>query len=810
MLKHYILISWRNIVRNKFYSVLLTLGLAVGIAASLMLGLYAYDELSYDNFHEKKDRIYLVGVDSKSDQEEGRTGWTTPPTGPALKEFYPEIEASARLCFWFEDVMVRRGERQHAEDHILGADSTVFDIFTIPFLKGNPKTALKEPNAVVITESTARKYFGDENPIGQTLNFETFFSECKVTGVVKDYPPNGHFTFDMLVSLSSFKSINFDFTDSWNNHTFSTYVLLNKNASIDQVESGLPKFVKAYYEPFLVKKFKKTYAETYAGTDRYAFFFMPLAEVHLSTMIFENQEGKQTLIYALIGIAAIILLLVCINYTNLATALSLQRTKEVGIRKVSGSRGVMLFKQFLTESVLVALIGLLVGIGLLELGLPLFNVVADKNIHLSYTNPVFVLGLVGFAVLLGVVSGIYPALTFASFNPIRALKGRVMIRGNHEWLRNGLVIFQFSICVAMVVCTLVAYRQLAYMTSRNLGFAKDHLVVLKRPQGLGENRQAFKNELLKQSGVLNVSFTNTTPGRHFDGHGQHFAGTDADDFYTVFPLVADADILETLSLKLVAGKGYTADGTEKSQAILNEAAVKALHLDDPLQTIIDNGTLGKKDVNVVGVVKDFHFKSFHHAIEPLVLYFPNGDMRKMENEATYILVKIEGSDVAGTLQGIEQTWKRLSNGYVFDYSFLDQDFNRLFAREQTTAKIYSAFSILAVLIASVGLLGLASFFTALRTKEIGVRKVLGASVLNIATLLSRDFVRWIVVAIVAGSAVSYYLVEQWLSNFAYRASLSWWIFALAGVAVLFITGLALSGHIIRAAKGNPTEALRSE
>jgi putative ABC transport system permease protein len=808
MLKHYLLISWRNIVRNRFYSVILITGLAVGIASSLMLGMYAYDELTYDNFHEKKDRIFLVGVDSKEGNEEGRSGWTTPPTGPALKEFFPEVEKVSRLCFWFDDVVVTRGDQKHAEDHIVGADSTVFDVFTIPFLQGNPKTALREPNTVVITEKTAKKYFGTENPVGQTILFDQFFHECKVTGVVKDYPANSHFTFDFLLSLSSFKNIGFDFTDSWTNHTFSTYVVLNGNTNRQRVESRMPQFLKAYYEPYFVKRFGKTLSEIYKGNDHYTLFLMPLKDVHLSTMIFENQEGKEMLTYALVIIALIILVLVSINYTNLATALSLQRSKEVGIRKVTGSRSGALFIQFLLESVLVAFIGLLLGIAMLEVTLPFFNALSGKNLHVNYADPFMLLALVGFAVMLGVLSGFYPALSFASFNPVRALKGRAMIKGNREWLRSGLVISQFTICIVMIVCTLVAYKQLQYMTTRNLGFAKDHLVVLKRPGGLGDNRSAFKNELLKQPGVLQVSYVNTTPGRHFDGHGQHFAGTPKDEDPTVFPLVADADILETLSLKMVQGKTFAAG--EKPQAILNEAAVKALGMKDPLQETIDRGTLGDMDVNIVGVVKDFHFQSFHHAIEPMVIYFRNGDLRKTENDANYILVKVKGADMTATLKGIEKTWKQLSNGYLFEYSFLDEDFNKLFAREQTTAHIYTAFSVIAIVIASIGLLGLASFFTARRTKEIGVRKVVGASILNIAALLSRDFIRWLIVATLLGSAVSFYLIQQWLSNFAYHTPLPWWVFVLAGVLALFVMVLALGWHIFQAARRNPTEALRTE
>jgi putative ABC transport system permease protein len=809
MLKHYILISWRNILRHKFYSIILTLGLATGIAASLLLGMYTWHELTYDNFHEKKDRIYLVAVDSKEGSEESKGGWTTPPTGPALQQYFPEIETTVRICNWFDDVVVSVGDKKHPESNILGADSTVFKVFTIPFIAGDPETALTAPNSIVLTRAMARKYFGERDPMGQSLHFDHFFGDCKVTGVVEDYPDNSHFDFGFLLSLSSLKTVRFDFTESWTNHTFSTYVLLNPQASKNDLEKKMPQFVKAHLDPYFTKRYQKSYDEMYKGGDHYKLFLAPLSELHLGTLLLENQEGKQTLVYALGLIGAIILVLVCINYTNLATVLSFGRAREVGIRKVTGSRSDTLFTQFLTESVIIAFIGLFVGLGMVEFCLPFFNQLTKQSLILNYRDPIVAGGLILFTLMIGLLSGFYPALTFASFNPIRALKGFAGTTGNRPWLRNGLVIFQFTVCIVMIISTIVVYKQLTFMTNKNLGFAKDQILVIKRPEGLKENKTAFKNELMKKAGILNVSYTETTPGRGFNGHGQHFAGTPLTENPVIFPLVADEDILQTLDLQLVQGNPFKGQDVKRPKAILNETAVNMLGLKNPLEEKIDAGTMGKQEVDIIGVVKDFHFKSFHHKVEPLVIYSLDVENDPI-HRVTYMLVKVNGQDTPATLKYIEDQWKKLAGNYPFEYSFLNEDFNRLFEKESTMAKVYTVFSAISIAISCLGLLGLTSFFATRRTKEIGIRKIVGASLTNITILLSRDFVKWLVISIIIGSAGAWYLMRQWLLNFAYQTEMSWWIFLLAGASIIIIAMFTVSWHLYQAASRNPVETLRYE
>jgi putative ABC transport system permease protein len=807
MLRHFLLISWRNIIRNKFYSAVLVIGLAVGIASTLLLGMYTWHELSFDNFHVKKDRIFLVAVHQKDGEEEGDGGWTTPPTGPALKEFFPEVESTVRLCTWISDVLVNRGEKRFVENSIVGADSTIFDIFTFPFVAGDPKTALQEPNSIVITEEIAEKYFGNEDPLGQTLHFEHFFHECKVTGVIKSLPDNTHFDLDILLSLNSFKEVNFDF-ENWTNHTFATYALLTNEATKDKVESRLPQFLQKNLDPFFIKRYQKSYSEMYREGDKYELFLVPLKDVHLSTLLFENREGKRLLTYALGIIGLIILVLVAINYTNLATVLTFSRAKEVGIRKVTGSKNVALFNQFIVESVLLVFVALFIAIGLIEIVLPTFNALTLKQLAVRYTDPVMIAGLIGFGIMLGIVSGLYPAITFSSFHPIRALKGNTNGKRASAWLRNTLVIFQFTTCIIMIISTLVVYKQLTFMTNKNVGFHKDQIVVLKRPGSLGKNKAAFKNDLLKQAGIASVSFTETIPGRHFNGHGQHFTGRPSDEWQTIFPLVADPDIFETLDLKMIAGKAFTADNVNNN-AVLNEAAVRMLRSDNPFDLTIDRGTLGELDVDIVGVVKDFHFKSFHFPIEPLIIY-PLDIENDPNHRAMFILVRVNGEDIGSSLLEIENTWKKFAPSYPFEFTFLDDDFSKLFEREMLMTKVYTMFSFISICIACLGLLGLASFFISKRTKEIGIRKIVGASFLNIAAILSRDFLKWIITAVVLGSAISWYIMDAWLQNFAFQTELNWWIFLIAGSCVVLISILTVSWHLYTAATRNPVETLRYE
>jgi putative ABC transport system permease protein len=807
MIRHYILTSWRNISRHKFYSIILILGLAIGMASATLLGAYTWRELTVDNFHEKKDRLYLVGAAMKDGTEESVGGWTSPPAGPALHSYFPEIESFARMCTWFDEVVVTKDDKKFVETEIVAADSTIFNLFTIPFVAGNPKTALKNPRSVVITEKMAKKYFGDADPMGQYIDFDLFVGSCLVTGVVKDYPDNSHFDFEMMFSLNSLTTIGFDWT-YWMNHTFVTYVLLNENSSVADIDAKMSGFIRQELNTFYAKK-GKTYDDYHKKGDYYKLTLVPLKDVHLSTLLYDGQEGKRLMVYALGIIAATILLLVCINYINLATVLSFGRAKEAGIRKVAGSRSKLLFRQFIVESIIMAFIGLIICVGLIEVSLPLFNSLIGTPLGIDYNNPMIIGGLILFAVVIGTLSGIFPATTFASFSPIRALKGNISAHGSRSWLRNGLIIFQFTICIVMIASTMIVYKQLSFMTHKNLGFDKEQILIIRRPEGLKQNKTAFKTALLSQTGIKKVSYSETIPGRHFNGHGQHFVGTPDTETPTIFPLVADPDIFETLGLEMINGNDFSDLDPKLPKAVLNEAAVQQLNLKDPFSAKIDRGTLGSIEVPIIGVVKDFNFMSFMHQVQPLVI-LPLDVENDPQHRTSYVLVKVDGTDVKSTIAFIEKQWKQMAGNYPFEYSFMDDDFNHLFENEERMAKVYSLFSGISIFIACLGLLGLISYFASRRNKEIGIRKIVGASIPNIITLLSRDFVKLLVLSAAIGCSVAWYLAKEWINKFVYQTEVSWWIFALAGGLMLVITVLVVGWQLYRAASVNPVETLRYE
>ncbi|WP_346758653.1 ABC transporter permease [Agaribacillus aureus] len=806
MIQHYLIIAWRHLTGNRFFTLINIAGFAIGIACALLLGLYSWHETHYDGFHKKKDNIFLVGVKGKSAEDEWEVGWTTPPVGPALLDYYPEVEAFTRLCLWFDEVMVTSNDKKVVETGLLGADSSIFNIFTIPFIEGNPATALTQPNAIVITQSAAKKYFGDQRALGKTLNFDHFFGECKVTGIVEDYPDNSHFDFEILLSLSSFQAINFNFDDSWGNHTFVTYVLMHEQVDPMRVANRFDEFLKDRYEPYLVKTYEKTYDEMYQGGDYYSLFLEPIDQVHLSTLVFENREGKKLQTYALGIIGLVILLLAAINYVNLSTAVSSNRAKEIGIRKTVGSGQWSVVKQFITESILITLAGLVLGILLLDLMMPYFNQIAGQDLSFDFTNLTTLAGLIAFAILIGLLGGFYPALVISSFKPISIIRRKNGGRGKVVF-RNILVVFQFAICIVMIISTILVYKQLNFMRNLNLGFDTEQVLVIRRPGLLDKNQEVFKQALLKRADVMSVSYTNTIPGRHFNGHGQHFQGSPIDDIPTIYPLVADVDILGTLDLQVVQGTSFDPAHPDRKVALLNEAAVSQLQLEDPLRMIIDKGTMGDEPHTVIGVVRDFHFNSFHHEVKPLVI-FPLADLQN--HRFDYILIKINSDNMQRTLQQIEESWQRLSNHDPFDYTFLDLDFKRLFDRERITAQVYTVFSLISVFIASLGLMGLISYFTFKRTKEIGIRKIVGASTGHIILLLSKDISKWMLISFVIGMPLAWYLMQKWIQDFAYRTAFSWWILGLAGGIVVIIALLTISFQTIKAALANPVDALKNE
>jgi putative ABC transport system permease protein len=810
MLKNYLKIALRNLLRHKGYSLINVAGLAVGIACCLLILLYVQDELAYDRHHEKAGQIYRAALDGRLADKDFHFAVSCAPLAVILPQELPEVLASTRLRNR-SGVLVRSGEKRFTEDHIFYADSTVFGVFTFPLVQGDPKTALAHPNAIVLTVAMAAKYFGDENPIGKTLALDD--QDYQITGVMQDAPRQSHFHPDFLAAMATLP----DSRDpSWLNNNFYTYLVLPANTSATEFEAKVATVVKKYVDPQVKAAVGIGFDEFVASGGRYRYYLQRLPDIHLHSKLDVEIEanGDIKYLYIFSAIAVFILLIACINFMNLATARSANRAKEVGIRKVLGSFRSQLVQQFLSESILISVIALLIAIGLAELLLPFFNNLAAKQLQADFLsgNPAR-FGLIGFALLVGIIAGSYPAFFLASFQPVSVLKGKLSRPGGtgSRWLRSGLVVFQFAISIALIAGTAVVQQQLQYVQRQNLGFDKEHVVVIQKAGKLKQQSPAFKQELLRSPEVLNASAATEVPGRWFSNTTVQPEGAPPDRFELLWYLAADEDFVKTLGMKIIAGRNFSkAFSTDSSAVILNETAVKRLGLTEAVgKKIVLMGRTREESLKftVIGVLKDFHFESLRQEIRPLAL-FPQRALR--ERAPGFVAVRLRPKNLPATLAFLENKWREFVPHHPFEYSFLDADFEALYRAEQRTGRIFGAFSALAILIACLGLFGLASFMTEQRTKEIGVRKVLGASVAQVVILLSKDFTRLVLIALMIAAPAAYLAMNRWLQDFAYRIEISWWVFALAGSVALFIALLTVSTQAIKAALANPVEALRYE
>jgi putative ABC transport system permease protein len=802
---NYFKVAFRKIKRQKGYSFINIAGLAIGMACCILILLWIQDELSFDRHHEKAKQIYRVGTQF-GPSVDSRGAFTAPPMAEALVNEFPEVLQAVRLDLWDEDInlLVSHDEKHFMEKGIIWADSSIFDVFTIPFVIGNPKTALTQPGTVVITEDTAQKYFGDEIPLGKTIKIES--DEYQITGVVENCPSNSHFQFNIIASLIS-EELSRD--PEWDGHCYFTYIVLPDRYPPSQLEDKFPDFIKRHYGPEFQEEMGISLEEYYDGETRYyGYWLQPLLDIHLNADI-GNAKGDMTYVYVFSSIALFTLLIACINFMNLSTARSANRSKEVGLRKVAGSSKSQLVRQFLCESILLSFIALVIAIGIVELVLPAFRNLTSKQLELNLFSTWYILiGLFGIALFVGISAGSYPALFLSSFQPAAVLKGKLRAGTKSGWLRNGLVIFQFSISVIILLGTFVIYNQLKYVGNVQLGFDKEQIIVIHRASALGKQRESFKQELLQHSRILSISNTNSLPGRHFDPNDHRLEG-EPKKAYVLHTMYGDYDFVELLNLEMVTGRYFSKEiATDATSAVvINEAAVKKLGLADPIGKRFYKEYGGAKKgefVAIIGVVKDFHFHSLHHEIHPMVIR-PLTGMR-----GSYTSIKIHPENIKGTLSTIEKTWKKFSGGQPFEYSFLDDDFNSLYKKEQKTGQIFAMFSILAILIACLGLFGLASFTAEQRTKEIGIRKVLGASASGIMFLLCKEFTKWVLLANIIAWPISYYAMNKWLQNFSFRISIGAEVFILPTLLVLVIAMVTISYQSIKAAVVNPIDSLRYE
>ncbi|RCR65820.1 ABC transporter permease [Larkinella punicea] len=805
MIQNYFKIAWRNLWRKKAFSAINIVGLAVGLATCLLIVLFVQHELSYDRYNAKADRIFRMTMHIRLGGKEMNMAYAPALAGSAMLRDYPGVEAFTRLESEGTFV-VKYGNERFKEERVVFADSNFFAVFSIPLLKGNVKTVLTEPNTVVLTESTARKYFGDQNPVGKSLTMGTK-GLFRVTGVCRDVPSNSHFHYDFFGSYRSIRQ-----GEKWLASGSHTYLLLREGYSVAQLAAQSPTIVRKYMGPEVPEFLGMTYDEYLRKGDRMGFRFQPVTDIHLGPN-WENEleaNSDPKYVYIFSAIAVFILLLACINFMNLSTAGSANRAREVGIRKVLGSVQQQLIRQFLSESVLITFLALVVAGVLVVVALPTFNQLANKAFDLGTLLNARMIGytLMG-SLLVGLLAGSYPAFFLSSFNPVSVLKGKLVSGVRSGWLRNTLVTVQFVVSIGMIIGTLVVYRQLRFIQNKKVGFDKEQVLILHDTYVLGDKLKTFRNELAKQSQIVSASLAGYLPAGRSNNGVDGFRDVNAPTETVPFRLKTyriDEQYLPTLGIGVALGRNFSkAFSGDSAGVLVNEAAVRQFGWKNPVGqriTTVGDGSPGDRQTyTVVGVTKDFHFESMHQHIAPLIMYY-GGDQYQMA-------LRIRTDNVPALLKTLEQNWKAETDT-PFSYSFLDERFNKMYESEQRIGELFGIFAGLAVFIACLGLFGLAAFTTLQRTKEIGVRKVLGASIASIVVLLSKDFLRLVFVAILIATPLGWYAMNEWLADFAYRIDLEWWVFGLAGLLAAAVALLTVSFQSIKAALVNPVKSLKSE
>ena len=805
MIKNHLKVAIRNILRHKGISFLNISGLAIGIACSILITLFVTHELSYDRFHENAGEIYRVAVRASIGDTKINQTYSSAITFIKLLEDFPETETGVKF-FNIGRTPISVGDNTFYETKVMGVDSTFFDVFSFPLIYGDKETVLSQPNTLVITESTAKKYFRQTDVVGETLtlDFSSFgqgIVEYKIVGVAKDFPGNSHFHTDFLLSMVSFPELISN--TGWSSNNFIVYLQMQKGTSKSEFDEKLKSFTRNYMG-------EDKFDEWVAQGNFWEYYLQPLTDIHLNSDLNGELEanGNKTYVYIFSVVSIIILLIACINFMNLSTAKSSLRAKEVGMRKVVGARRGSLIGQFLSESIIISYISLILGLLLVHAFMPIYITLVDRPLELNYfdNNIVIPVLLIG-GLIIGVVSGSYPAFFLSSFKPTSILKQNTGNSKGGSWIRNILVIFQFSISIFLIIGTLTVYNQLRYLQTKQLGFNKEQILIINNPGTLaGERIETFKEILRTQTAVSQVSGSNFLPGQSFSNIG--FGAEDVAENFTLNIGVVDYNYAQTLELELVEGRFFDRDFKSDSvAAILNEKAVEILGWEDPLGKKINNWSQERGNFMVVGVVKDFHYESLHQDVRPMALFLSGGYYTRTESN---ISVRLYTTDMPSVITMIEAEWQKEASGMPFEYSFLDEDYNKLYINEQQTSKIFTIFSVLAIFIACLGLFGLASFITDQKTKEIGLRKVLGASVGRLIQMLNAIFVKWVVVASIIAWPLAWLAMDNWLQNFAYRINQAWWMFVIAAILALVISILVVSLQTVRAALRNPTDSLKYE
>jgi len=801
MFKNYLKVTIRNIKKHIGYSLINVAGLAIGLTCCILILLFVFDELSYDKFHANHDRIYRVT--RKWLNEDGvvnlHLGHVAPPIGPLLENDFSEIIHAVRMIK-VGGLLVSRESHFFEEDKFFFAEADVFRVFSFDMISGDPETALQDPFTVVLTLDTAEKYFGDEDPVGRSIAIHTSSqkADMKVTGVIEPLPHNSHFHADFLASFKTFAAVvGEQALQNWGSNNYATYLLLPENYGIDRLKNRLDPFIDKHMSPGM--------------SDQTKLELQKLTDIHLYSHLDSEIEPNSdiTYVYVFSIIAFFVLLIACVNFMNLSTARSAGRAKEVGLRKVVGAQRSQLIRQFLSESIITAVFSLLISLALVILVLPKFNQFIGRSLSINITeNIILYLSLFVFAIFVGVISGIYPAVFLSSFKPIRVLKGKLDTKKKGFSFRTVLVVFQFVTSIVLIICVGVVTRQLDFMRTKSLGFEEEHVVVLPSSPAMVRNLDTFKSRLLENPDILSISAAKRVPsGRLLDSSGASVLSgeTSRPITFRIAQLRVDFDYIPTFKMELAAGRNFSREmGTDFTQAfILNETAVKRIGWESPEEAIGQGFGYGRRKGQIIGVVKDFHFESLHQEISPIVMFLSSTDLNQ-------ISVRISPKDIPQTMAFLKKTWAELRPDYPFSYYFIDENFDQLYRSEENLQKIFTYFAFLSIFIGCLGLFGLASYSAERRIKEIGIRKVLGASTPGIAALLSREFTKWVLLANVIAWPVAYWAMSSWLQNFAYRAGISFGLFLLAGGVAFMIALFTVSYQAVKASLADPVEALKYE
>jgi len=801
MFKSYLKTTLRNIKKHFGYSLINIMGLAIGMACCILILLFVFDELSYDKFHENHDRIYRVTRQWLN--EDGAVslhlGQVAPPVAPLLENDFPEIVHAIRII-GADGLLIGRNGNFFEEPRFFFAEENIFNVFSYEMIAGDPATALRDPMTIVLSEDMAQKYFGSENPLGQSITIKAnpVKVDLTVSGVIKNMPHNSHFHADLLGSFKTYEAVSGEYEmRNWSSNNYNTYILLEENYDISRLESQL--------DPFIDRHMSQ------GTSNRTKLQLQKMTDIHLYSHLDSEIEANSDITYVYIFsiIAFFVLLIACINFMNLATARSSGRAKEVGLRKVVGAQRSQLIRQFLGESIVTAVISLLIGIVLVFLMLPKFNQFVGRSLSFNLASNIsLVFLLLLFAAFVGILSGIYPALFLSTFKPVRVLKGKLDIGKKGFSFRTVLVVFQFTISIVLIICVSVVSGQLSYMQTRNLGFDKEHVVVLPSSPAIVRNLDSFKSRLLLNASILNISAAKRVPsGRLLDSSGASVLSGETSQPITfrIANLLVDHDYIPTFKMEMAAGRNFSREITTDSRKafILNETAIRKIGWKTPEEAIDKGFKYGGRTGQIIGVVKDFHFESLHQEISPIVLFISSARLSQ-------ISIRINSINIPQTMAFLQDIWSEMRPEYPFSYYFIDENFDQLYKSEENLSRTFSYFAFLSIFIGCLGLFGLASYTAERRTKEIAVRKVLGASSGGLVVLLSKEFSKWILVANVIAWPIGYLVMSRWLQDFAYRSGIPFGSFVLAGGLAWAIAFFTVSFQTIKASIADPVSSLKYE